>query len=268
MRGCCWFKVTSSLATIMVNLSGKGKFSQTLPQGQLEHILPEFCLKCHIAWTTFLPDCAPPTLRRVPAIPQAHLPPHFLLLHYILFLVFSSSVSLLLLSCILQSLTFSFMLTCPPASFAYLISLRFCPLYPPHTSLHSCCTSARFPHGSTCPFSIYLFFSMHLPSVFLLDRGAPASETPAWDLPLPQLPHPLHRHSVPSWYWLSGLWSRLCPQSHHPAPSLLHPLRLYLAEKERVLHWGPAAGSLRYSRTAVCHQVEEPDNSAVWAPLM
>lgn len=113
-------------------------------------------------------------------------------------------------------------------------------------------------HCSACPFSIYLFFSVHPQSVFLLDRGAPASETQAWDLPLPQLPHPLHRYSVPSWFWLSGLRSRHCPQSHHPAPSLLHPLRLCLAEKERVLHRGPAAGSLRYSRTAVCHQVTEP----------
>lgn len=106
---------------------------------------------------------------------------------------------------------------------------------------------------------------MHPPSVFLLDRGDPASETQAWDLPLPQLPHPLHRHSVPSWFWLSGLWSRLCPQSHHPTPSLLHLLRLCLAEKERVLHRGPAAGSLRYSRTAVCHQITEPYNDSVWA---
>ena len=134
--------------------------------------------------------------------------------------------------------------------------------------LLSCCASECSPHCSACPFSIYLFFSMHPPSVFLLDRGAPASETRAWDLPLPQLPHPLHRHSVPSWFWLSELWSWLCRQSHHPAPSLLHPLRLCLAEKKRVLHRGPAAGSLRYSRTAVCQQVTEHCSSVVMAPLL
>lgn len=118
-----------------------------------------------------------------------------------------------------------------------------------------------------CPFSIYLFFSVHPSSFSLLDRGAQASETQVWDLPLPQLPHPLHRHSVPSWFWLSGLWSRLCPQSHHPAPSLFHPFRLCLAEKECVLHREPATGSLRYSRNYVCHQVTE-QNSVVLVSLV
>lgn len=132
----------------------------------------------------------------------------------------------------------------------------------------NCYASPHSPHCSACPFSMCLFFSVHPPSVFLLDRGAPASETQAWDLSLPQLPHPLHRHSVPSWFWFSGMWSCLCPQSHHPVPSLLHPLRLYLAEKERVLHRGPAAGSLWYSRTAVCHKVTEPYNILVLAPLL
>lgn len=207
-----------------------------MPQGLLEE---EFALKCHIAWTFVITRVAPTSqpLRMVPAVLQIQLPHHFFLLCYFLFLIFLPFVSLVLpLSCILLSFTISFMLTCPNPSFAYLISLCSCLLSLSHTLHHSCCTSAHPPHGSICPFSIYLFFSMHLPSVFLLDRGAPASETQAWDLPLPQLPHPLHRHFVPSWYWLSGLWSRLCPQSHHPAPSLLHPLRLYLAEKERVLH--------------------------------
>lgn len=134
--------------------------------------------------------------------------------------------------------------------------------------LLNCYASPHSPHCSACPFSMCLFFSVHPPSVFLLDRGAPASETQAWDLSLPQLPHPLHRHSVPSWFWFSGMWSCLCPQSHHPVPSLLHPLRLYLAEKERVLHRGTAAGSLWYSRTAVCHKVTEPYNILVLAPLL
>lgn len=57
--------------------------------------------------------------------------------------------------------------------------------------------------------NISVFF-MHPPSFsLLLDRGAPFSEMQTWDLPLPQLPHPFHRHSVPSWFWLSGLWSWL-----------------------------------------------------------
>lgn len=149
-----------------------------------------------------------------------------------------------------------------------ILSLCRCPLSPLHILLPllGCCAPAHSPHCSACPFSIYLCFSVHPLSVFLLDRGAPASETQAWDLPLPQLPHPLHRHSAPSWFWLSGLWSRLCPQSHHPTPSLHYPLRLCLAEKERVLHWGPAAGSLRYSRTTVCHQVTAYHTVAL-APL-
>lgn len=131
-------------------------------------------------------------------------------------------------------------------------------------SLCPCCpsvvASALLPSW-LCPFSLYLFFSVHLPSVSLLDRGPPVTEMQAEDLPLPQVPHPVGRHSVPSWYGPSGLWSRLCPQSDHPTLSLLHPLRLCLAEKERVLHREPAAGSLWYSRTAVCRRVTESYSS-------
>lgn len=141
----------------------------------------------------------------------------------------------------------------------------FSPLHP-SLPLPSFCASDHSPHLFVLTLFLF-FFSLNPPSVFLLDRGGPASETQAWYLPLPQLPHPLHRHSVSSWFWLSGLWSWLRPQSHHPTPSPLHSLRLCLAEKERVLHRGPAAGSLRYSRTAVCHQVTRP-HECVWASLV
>lgn len=146
-----------------------------------------------------------------------------------------------------------------------ILSIHDCPLSPFHILLPLLIVCAS--DHSACPFSVYLCFSVNPSSVFsLLDSGT--RETQAWDLSLPQLPHPLHRHSVPSRFWLSGPWSQLGSQSRHPTPSLHHPFRHCLAEKERVLHWGPAAGSLRYSRTAVCHQVPEPFNSVVLAPLL
>lgn len=149
----------------------------------------------------------------------------------------------------------------------YIISLCLYLFVIHHIHFLVFCASSHSSLPLPCPFSIYPYFSVHSSSVSLLDRGAPASETRVWDLPLPQLSHPLHRHSVPSCFWLSGLWPRLCSESQHPAPSLFHPFRLCLAEKECVLHREPATGSFRYSRNSVCHQVTEQNSVVLVSPV-
>lgn len=100
--------------------------------------------------------------------------------------------------------------------------------------------------------SVSFFFSVCTSSLFPLNRGDPASETQAWDLPLPQLPHPVHGHPVPPRCWLFGLWKQLCLQSCHITPFILSPLRPQLAKKECVLYWGPLTGKIWYSCTVLC----------------
>lgn len=103
-----------------------------------------------------------------------------------------------------------------------------------------------------------IFSSLYTLSVSPLSRGEPASETQGWDIPLPQLPHP-----VPLRRWLSGLWKQLCLQSGHITPFILSPLRPYLAEKECVFHRGPFARSIWYSWTVLCLWGEQKD---CWHP--
>lgn len=119
------------------------------------------------------------------------------------------------------------------------------------------CASQSFVLG------VSFFSSLYTSSVSSLDRGDPATETQGWDIPLPQLPHPVHRHPVPLRRWLSGLWKQLCLQSCHITPFILSPLRPYLAEKECVLHRGPFARSIWYSWTVLCLWGKQKD---CWHP--
>ena len=113
----------------MVNHWGKGKCCQTLPQGQLEHILTEFsCKRLLLAWKTFLPEPLPWPFRREPAAPPPSQHPSCLFplvcfsFSYYIFALIHFSYSIPPFALVFSP---SFVLTCPVLFFAYLFSVAW-----------------------------------------------------------------------------------------------------------------------------------------------